>query len=90
MPTYKTREVRKALTSKLKCRAVERSKHTRFEVFDEDGTYLCQTFMSRGNKDIRVDIQSEMAGQLKVTKETFRGLVDCSVNRAAYLAEAKR
>jgi len=86
MPTYKAREVRRALRSKLKCEVDEDGHHIYYRVFDEE-KLIGETFMSHNNQDINDYLQNRMARQLGVSTKMFRDIVDCSVNRSGYIEQ---
>jgi len=85
MSTYKARQVRKMLRSKLKCTIDEKPHHTYYLVFDGD-RLVGETYMSRNNQDIDDYLQDRMAKQLGVPNNLFRSLVDCPANRSDYMA----
>lgn len=86
MPTYKAREVKRALRNKLKCEVDEDSHHIYYRVYDED-RLIGETFMSHNNQDINDYLQNRMAKQLGVSTKVFRDIVGCSVGRSDYIEE---
>lgn len=89
MAVFKVRKVRQALISKLQAKEEYRT-HFTYRVFDDDGTFLGETYISHGETEIGDPLFGQMAKQLKISKPLWRGIVRCPKGRTEYIIEARQ
>ena len=90
MPTVNTRDLVACLIRKLAARELE-GDHRVFEVFDDEGTLVARTKVSRswrGTTAIGSGMVSIIARQLGLTSGQLLRLVSCEISREEYLAIA--
>lgn len=88
MASLDSEEVRKALTSKLRCEEQRDGDHVRFVLRDSDGKILSRTKISHGPRHtIGNTLIHKMARQIQLgTSANFVGLVACTKTREECLA----
>lgn len=78
------RTVDTRLANKFGFNRSEGSSHVKFRL-EVDGVFVAHTRMSRGGSDIGDPLIGAMARQLGVTASQFRQMVECTIDRDAYL-----
>ena len=76
--------------SKLRASEDVSGDHPRYTVCADDGTILGITHMSHSGHEIDPFLTSQMAKQLHVGTEEFRGVVECYVSRDNYVLLASQ
>jgi hypothetical protein len=100
MPKYKARsssEIERILATKFEFMQDkdkgERHSHYYLQVPDRDGsTFIITTFFSHGGhagKAVGPELEKKIARQLQVTTSYFRGMLDCTNSRSAYLVQVR-
>lgn len=82
---YRVRDVRKALCVKLKAGEDRSRRHLTYEVVDDQGVLLGQTYISHGISDINDPLLGKMARQLNIRRSDFAKLIDCELYRSDYI-----
>ena len=89
MAVFKAIKVREGL-GKLKAEEDEARPHRAYRVYDDDGTFLGETYISQGaNKDIDDYLLGLMARQLKIPLSLWKAIIKCTKGRLEYIAMAK-
>jgi hypothetical protein len=88
MTVLKARDVKTGL-DKLDAKEEPR-RHMTYTVYDDDGTFLGETYISHGVRDIDDNLLSLMARQLKITSSLWKNIIGCSKGRLDYISMAKR
>lgn len=87
MAVFKVRKVRSALINKLQAEEEYRT-HFTYRVFDDDGTFLGETYISHGETEIGDPLVGQMARQLSISLPLWRDIIHCPKGRAEYIIEA--
>jgi hypothetical protein len=85
---YRPREVEGMLSIKLNM-AIENADHKWFTL-EINGLPPIRTKLPNHIEDIRDQLESKIHKQLHVRKKFFRGLMDCTKNRADYEEQIRR
>ncbi len=89
MAVFKVRKVRGALISKLQAEEEYRT-HLTYRVFNDDGTFLGETYISHGETEIGDPLLGQMARELNISLALWRGIIRCPKGRDEYLIEASQ
>lgn len=89
MAVFKVRKVKRALISKLQAEEEYRT-HFTYRVFDNDDTFLGETYISHGETEIGDPLLGYMAKQLNIGLALWRDIIRCPKGRAEYIREAKQ
>lgn len=89
MDVFKVRKVRRALISKLQAEEEYRTHYT-YCVFDDDGTFLGETYISHGETEIGDPLLGQMASQLSISLSLWKDIIRCPKGRAEYLIEVSQ
>ena len=89
MAVFKVLKVKRALINKLQAKEEDR-KHLAYLVFDDDGTFLGETYISHGEIEIGDPLLGQMARQLKITPQLWKGIIRCPQGRGEYLQQARQ
>lgn len=89
MAVFKPAEVKEGL-DKLKAEEDESRRHITYRIYDDDGVFLGETYMSHGGKDIGDNLLSLMARQLKINLSFWKAVIGCSKGRSEYISVAQK
>ena len=89
MAVFKVRKVRRALVNKLQAEEEYRT-HFTYRVFDDDRTFLGETYISHGETEIGDPLVGQMARQLNISLPLWRDIIRCPKGRDEYLIEASQ
>ena len=87
MAVFKVRKVKSALISKLQAEEEYRT-HFTYRVFDDDGTFLGETYISHGETEIGDPLVGQMARELNIGQSLWRAIIHCPKGRVEYIQEA--
>ena len=89
MAVFKTRKIRQGL-GKLQAEEESDRQHLTHRVFDDDETFLGETYISHGATEIGDPLLGQMAKQLKISLALWRDIVRCPKGRVEYMQEAQQ
>lgn len=89
MAVFKPATVKKGL-SKLEAEEDGSRRHITYRIYDDNGVFLGETYVSHGNKGIDDNLLSQMARELKITLSLWKGIIQCSKDRSEYIRMAQR
>jgi len=87
MNTKPTRIIRQSLTTKGFIE--EKSDHCKFWLYVDEEKTIIHTKFSHGQKECGNDLLAKMAHQLKLTRKDFNDLIDCPLDKEAYIKMLK-
>lgn len=90
MAVFKVLKVQRALSGKLQADEELGRKHMTYRVYDDDGTFLGETYISHGASEIADPLLGQMARELNVAPVVWRDIIACSSLRGDYVKEARR
>ncbi len=82
---FKTRTVLGALENKLKAERFESKRHIKFKIFDDDGTLVGITVLSRGWAELDDNLMQLVARPLNVPTRFWVDVCRCTHGRQEYL-----
>lgn len=89
MAVFKVLKIKKGL-GKLQAEEESDRPHITYRVFDDDGTFLGETYISHGETEIGDPLPGQMARQLGITLKLWKGIIRCPQGRAEYLEQVRR
>lgn len=88
MAVFRPAQVKGGL-GKLEAEEDDSRPHITYRIYDDDGIFLGETYMSHGAQDIDDNLLHLMAKQLKITLSLWKGIIKCSKGRSEYISVAK-
>ena len=89
MTVFKVRKVKRALMNKLQAEEEYRT-HSTYRVYDDNGIFLGETYISHGATEIGDPLVGQMARQLNISPPLWRDIINCPKGRGEYLIEASQ
>lgn len=89
MTVFKSLKIKRGLTKKLQAEE-EIGKHFTYRVFDDDGTFLGETYISHGATEIGDPLLGQMARELNINLSLWRDIIRCPKGRDEYIEEARQ
>ncbi len=89
MAVFKVRKIKRELVGKLQAEE-ESGRHLVYRVFDDDGTFLGETYISHGEIEVGDPLLGQMARQLNITPQLWKGIIRCPQGRGEYLQQARQ
>lgn len=89
MPSYSVATIRRTLEVKLGAQPAVGGKHIFYSLYD-GATFVAQTHVSHGARDIGDQLMNQMAKQLAIPNRFWIELYRCSHDRESYLARVAR
>jgi len=89
MAVFKARKIKQGLLRKLQAEE-ESGKHLTYRVFNDDRTFLGETYISHGETEIGDPLLGQMARELNISLALWRGIIRCPKGRDEYLIEASQ
>ena len=89
MAVFKARKIKRELLRKLQAEE-ESGKHHIYRVSDDDGTFLGETYISRGEAEIGDPLLGQMARELNISLALWRDIIRCPKGRSEYIIEARQ
>lgn len=89
MAVFKVRKIRRGLRTKLEAEE-ESSRHLTYRIFDDDGIFLGETYISHGATEVGDPLLGQMAKELNISLALWKDIVRCPKGRAEYVVEASQ
>lgn len=90
MAVFKVSKIKQALNGKLKAEEESGRRHLTYRVFDYDGTFLGETYISHGHTEVGNPLLGTMAKQLNIRSTLWRDIIKCPKGRNDFVTEAKQ
>lgn len=81
----KRRDLRRALMRKFHFEEIHKTKHDSYELLYREKK-IAITYLSRGHREVHDSILKQMANQIGVSLNTFKGMVGCTIEYEEYLS----
>ena len=88
MAVFKVLKIQRELRRKLQAEEESGRRHLTYRVFDDDGTFLGETYISHGEIEIGDPLLGQMARELSITLRLWKDIIRCPQGRAEYLQQA--
>ena len=89
MAVFKPSKVKEGL-DKLEAEEEESRPHITYRIYEDNGIFLGETYMSHSGKDIDDNLLNLMARQLKITLSFWKAIIGCSKSRSEYISMAQK
>lgn len=89
MAIFKVGKIQRALNGKLRATEDHDRRHITYRVFDKDGMFLGETYISHSHTEIGDPLLGQMAKQLNIGLALWRDIIKCPKNREDYVREAR-